>query len=477
MITCTSAWTLAECSKRRYGGSMKPPAALCLLLLMACRSAAPAADSAPAGGSDAGTDGADATDATDGADATDGSDSGQDSGQRPNPYADDPYALVDSTLILVSLDGFRHDYMERAETPNLDRIANEGLRVERLVAAFPTKTFPNHYTLATGLWPEHHGIVDNSFYAPDLGTTFSMSDAGDNRDPRFFGGEPIWITAERQGVPAGTMFWVGSEVVWPSGIQQTWAVPYDGSISYDARVDRVLYWLDQPTDAPRMLTLYFDEPDHAGHSYGPDDAHVTAAIEEVDAAVGRLIAGLEARGRLDQTDLVVVSDHGMTAIATERALYVDEVLDLDLVWIQSWGAWSNIWPRDEAHTDAILRGLRYLPHATCARREDLPEHLHFSSGERVAPLHCIADLGYTLTSSDWSDSIPDALTGGTHGYDSAETDMHGILLARGPHIQAGSRLAPVENVNVYSLLARLIEVEPAANDGSLAPWTEALRPR
>jgi predicted AlkP superfamily pyrophosphatase or phosphodiesterase len=391
----------------------------------------------------------------------------------PSPYADDPYALTESVVVLVSLDGFRWDYLDRAETPTLDRLVAEGAHAEALVPAFPTKTFPNHYTLATGLWPENHGIVDNSFYAPDLRETFDMFDSRDNQDPRWWGGEPIWITAERQGVTAGTMFWVGSEVQWTHGISATYAVPYDGSIPFSDRVERVLYWLDQPTDAPRLVTLYFNEPDHSAHSYGPDHDYVTEAIEQVDAVLAELVAGLEARGQLDTTDLVVVSDHGMTALSDDRLIVVDEHLDLDRVWVHSWGPWMSIWPMEASETDAIVAGLQALPHALCAARADLPPELHFSVGRRVAPVHCIADVGWTLTSADWGAGS----FRGTHGYSPADADMHGLFVARGPHILPGARLPATDNVHVYSLLARLLEIRPATNDGELAPFGAALRPR
>lgn len=395
----------------------------------------------------------------------------------PSPYADDPYILTASTVILISVDGFRWDYAERADTPTLDRLAAEGVRADGLVPAFPTKTFPNHYTLATGLWPAHHGIIDNQFYAPDLHASFDMFSARDNADERWFGGEPIWITAERQGVRAGTMFWVGSEVQWSHGIRQTWAVPYDGSVPFAERVDRILYWLDQPEDAPRFVTLYFNEPDHAGHAHGPEDPRVARAVETVDAMLGRLVAGLEARGRLDETDLVVVSDHGMTGISSDRLLYVDDHIDLDTVWVHSWGAWMNLWPVAGVDPDRVVAQLQGLPHASCARREDLPEALHFGTGERIAPVHCVAELGFTLTSRAFAEENPDRVRGGTHGYNPAERDMHGLLVARGPHLQPGLRLPPVENVHVYALLARMLEVAPAAHDGQLDVWSDALRPR
>lgn len=392
----------------------------------------------------------------------------------PHPYADDPYVKTNARVILVSVDGFRRDYLERADTPTLDRLAREGVLSDGLVPSFPTMTFPNHYTLATGLHPAHHGIVDNSFFAPDLFDVFSMFDDAAQRDPRWWGGEPIWITAERQGVTAGTLFWVGSEVQWDHGISQTWRLDYDGTESFTDRVDRVVYWLAQPDNAPRLVTLYFNEPDHTGHAYGPSDDRVTQQIESVDRTLSYLVQELQRRNLYDDTNLVIVSDHGMADINTERLVYVDDVIDIDDVWSFSWGAWFNAWPKEGVDADALVEQLQTLEHASCHQQGDYPERWAFNSGTRVPPIVCVAETGWQLTSRAFAAENASLLTGGTHGFDNNDPQMHGLFVARGPHLQQGVTLPTVSNVHVYSLLARMLEIVPADNDGTLEAWAGVL---
>lgn len=393
----------------------------------------------------------------------------------PGPYASDPYTKTEARVLLVSVDGFRRDYLDRANTPTLDRLASEGVLLDGLVPAFPTMTFPNHYTLATGLHPAHHGIIDNSFYAPDLHDWFSMTSTSAQRDPRWWGGEPIWITAERQGVTAGTHFWVGSEVRWEHGISQTWRVDYDGSIPFRERVDRVVYWLAQPDNPPRLVTLYFNEPDHTGHEYGPDDVRVIQQIEEVDRTLSYLVQELQRRDLYSGTNLVVLSDHGMSALSPDRRVYVDDAVSTDRFVAHSWGALFTAWPRRFVDEEALLADLQTLEHASCHAKGAFPERWAFNEGDRVPPLVCVAEEGWELTTRAYEADNPGGYLGGTHGFDPADPEMHALFVARGPHFREGVTLPAVDNVHVYSLLARLLQVEPAENDGSLSVWAGALR--
>ena len=267
-----------------------------------------------------------------------------------------PVPETTPTLVLVSLDGFRWDYLDRpgVQAPTLRWIA-EGVRAGRLVPVFPTKTFPNHYSLVTGLHPEAHGIVGNSMRDPGRlvdgqPARFSLSDRDALADSRWWGGEPIWVTAERQGVPTGTVFWPGSEAEI-GGVRPGRWLPYDGEMPYAARVDTALAWLDAP-DPPRLVTLYVEAVDDAGHRYGPDAPEVGAAIARVDSALARLVDGLRQRGRLDQTSLVVVSDHGMTALSPSRVVLLDDALDLavdDVDWGEPVGVWPGPGARRRRH--------------------------------------------------------------------------------------------------------------------------------
>lgn len=384
----------------------------------------------------------------------------------------DPSGGSGETVILVSLDGFRRDYLERAQTPVLDRLAAEGVLADGLVPVFPTKTFPNHVSIATGLYPAHHGIVGNRFRDPDLGL-FEMFDYGDNTDPRFWLGEPIWVSAEKDGVTAATMFWTGSEVDY-DGWHQTYRVAYDGSISFASRVERVLSWLDRPeSERPRMATLYMNEPDHQGHADGASSETVVTAVQQVDYELGRLVQGLEERGLFDAVHLLVVSDHGMADIGGDKLVYVDDYVDLERLSADNWGPWVPMRPT-VGTADELAAALVDVPHATCATAEDLPDRLRYVGSERIAPVHCIAEVGWSLTTRAWTEEYPDWYRGGTHGYDPADTEMHGILVARGPRLKVGATVPPLENVHLYGLMADILGIRPADNDGDAAVWSTLL---
>ena len=374
-------------------------------------------------------------------------------------------------VILVSFDGFRADYLSAYETPSLDRLAARGVVSEGLVPVFPTKTFPNHYTQVTGLYPDSHGIVGNTFYDPGTQSIFTMS----STESHWWGGEPIWVTAEKQGLSAATCYWVGSEAAI-QGVRPSRWLTYDGSLSDADRVDLVLSWIDEP-EPPALVTVYFSQVDSAGHRYGPLTDATEQAVGEVDAALGRLLDGLETRGLQDKADVVVVSDHGMAQLSPERMIFLDDHIDTDDpdVYILSWGAMV---PLDvpEARVDEALAALADVPHLTCAPKDNTPAHWHHGDNERIASVLCVADAGWSVSTRSWFEGHSDSYGGGTHGYDPLDVEMHGVFLARGPHFAEGVTVAPFESVEVYNLLARALGVVPADNDGDLSRIPTVLRP-
>ena len=372
------------------------------------------------------------------------------------------------TLVLVSLDGFRWDYLDRpgVAAPTLRWIA-EGVRAERLVPVFPTKTFPNHYSLVTGLHPEAHGIVGNTMRDPERladgePARFSLGNREAVIDGQWWLGEPIWVTAERQGVPSATVFWPGSEAEI-GGVRPGRWLRYDGDLAYAARVDTALAWLDAP-DPPRLVTLYFEAVDDAGHRYGPDAPEVAAAIARVDATLARLVDGLRQRGRLDATDLVVVSDHGMTAVSPDRVVVIDDAVDLAVDDVD-WGEVPGVWPGPGRDPDVLVARLSALPHMTAYRKEDLPARLHYAASPRIPPIVVLVDEGWTASSRARVARNPDRPSGGTHGYDNRFPSMHGIFLARGPRFRSGLATGPVQTVDVYGIVAQALGLRPAPNAG------------
>ena len=386
-------------------------------------------------------------------------------------------ADAETALVLVSLDGFRWDYLDReVEAPTLRWIAG-GVRAERLIPVFPTKTFPNHYSLVTGLHPEAHGIVGNSMRDPERledgePARFSLSNREALADSRWWSGEPIWATAERQGVGSATVFWPGSEAEI-SGVRPGQWLPYDGDMAYDDRVDQALDWLDAE-DPARLVTLYFEAVDDAGHRHGPDAPQVADAIARVDAALARLVDGLRQRGRLESTDLVVVSDHGMTSRSPDRVVVIDDAVDLDVDDVD-WGEVPGVWPGPGRDHAEIVRRLSALPHLTAYRKQDLPARLHYADSPRIPPIVVLADEGWTASSRAYVERNPDRPTGGTHGYDNAFESMHGLFVARGPSFRTGLETGPIQAVDVYGILTRALGLTPAPNAGDPGAASRVLR--
>ncbi len=389
--------------------------------------------------------------------------------QRAEPHAP-------SAVILVSIDGWRWDYLDRADAPVLRSIAARGVRAEGLEVVFPSKTFPSHYTIVTGLYPDEHGIVSNSIEDPDIEGRFTLGNRAVRDDPRWWGGEPIWLTAERQGVRAAPLFWPGSDVEIDGRRPSYWA-PFDDDLPNEQRVDQVLEWLALPeAERPRFLTLYFSIVDSTGHTSGPESGEVMAAAAEADRMLARLVAGLEANGRLDDVHLVVVSDHGMAQLSPDRVIVLDDYLDVSTVDIIDMTPVLGVRPRD-ADVERVYAALRDRhPALRIYRREDVPPEYRHSRSPRVPPIVGIADDGWTIATrailERWKTS---GMPGGNHGYDPRLRSMHGLFVAAGPRLKRGELVPPIESIHLYELMCELLGIEPAPNAGALEAIGHMLR--
>lgn len=379
-----------------------------------------------------------------------------------------PEQRLDPTIILVGLDGFRWDYMERGVTPNLDRLAARGVRAERLIPPFPTTTFPSFYTVATGLHPESHGIVANTMYDPVFRSWFRIRDTSAVRDGRWWGGEPIWVTAEKQGQTAATFFLPGTEAP-VAGIRPTYWKPFDRSIPKAARIAQILRWLELPPgQRPTFITLYLGEVDAVAHDYDPDSApEVTAAIRRVDATLGDLFDGLEERGLLDEINIIVVSDHGMAATSPERVIFVDDYVDLEKANVVDWSPVLALRPREDDLEEVYDALADAHPHLAVYRKREIPERLHYRSHRRIAPIIGIADEGWSTSNRRYYERNRDRFTGGTHGYDNALLSMGALLVAAGPAFERGRVTPPIHSVHLYDLMCHILGLEPAPNEGNL----------
>ena len=371
----------------------------------------------------------------------------------------DPYR---NYVVMVSLDAFRWDYPDLYYTPNLDKLAKEGVKADRLIPSFPTVTFPNHYTIATGLYPDHHGIVNNNFPAPDLGLYYRIGDRTAVGNPAFYGGEPVWITAMNQGIKSASFFWVGSEAPVKGKHPTYWKI-YDESITYEERIDTVIKWLAYPSGKrPGLITLYFDEPDATSHDYGPVSAETGKVVQRLDSLIGILrmkISALPFSGRIN---LIVLSDHGMGQVSPERYINIRSAVPQRMI--------ASIFGSNPVYTinatdgkkDSVLYLLGKVKGLKAYDKAQIPARLHYGTNQRIQDIVVIAD-------SSWSiGTRPDGsfYRGGAHGYDNANSDMHAVFYAAGPAFKKGYSFDHLNNTDIYDLVCRILKITPAQNDGN-----------
>ena len=381
-------------------------------------------------------------------------------------------------VVLVSIDGFRWDYLDRYEAPNLRKLADDGVRAEGLIPQFPSKTFPNHYTIVTGLRLASHGVISNNMRDAAIPGEFSMANRDVLADPRWWAGEPIWNTVEKQGGVAAAMFWPGSETVIGGG-QATYWTPFDDDLPHAARVDRVLSWLKLPEGKrPSFLTLYYSDVDSSGHDEGPESAAVRDAVAAVDRSIGELVRGVTAAGLVDRVNYVIVSDHGMAQLSPDRRIVLDQFIDVAQADVVDWAPVLALSPRD-GDVEKLYAALKNKhPHLAVYRREELPAEYGLTGHPRLPAVIGIADEGWYITSkrevARWGQPERNA-PGGTHGYDARLKSMHGLFIASGPRFRSGLVVKPFENIHVYELMCAVLGVTPAKNDGDPAVTRDMLR--
>ena len=369
------------------------------------------------------------------------------------------------TVILISIDGLRWDFPEKTATPTLDFLTRSGVRAERLIPSFPTKTFPNHYTIVTGLYPGHNGILANNMYDPVRHKFFALDLRDAIRDSTWWRGEPIWVTAEKQGLKTAPIFWVGSETTI-NGIKPTYQVPFDATWSNRKRVEKALELLDlPPSERPFFLTIYFNNVDDACHDFGTSSDEVKKAIRDADQDIGFLLAGLKTRNLLEKVDILVVSDHGHADLSPDRVIYLDDYLDLDLVQVVDWNPVAEINPAEETEEEIYDQLVHANPHWTVYHRDEIPRRYHYRGDRNLPKIIAVADEGWAITSH--RTVKPEYISGSTHGFDNHLLSMGATFIAHGPDFKSGFKMPPFANIHIYELLTHLLDLAPAPNDGSL----------
>ena len=365
--------------------------------------------------------------------------------------------------VIVSLDGFRWDYPDMYKTPNLDRMAADGVKAVML-PSYPASTFPNHYTLATGLVPDHHGIINNTFWDVKNRRQYSMGDSATRNNPEYYLGEPIWITAQKQGVKTGNMYWVGSDIAIKKS-HPTYYRPWNAKpfLTFEQRIDTVLTWLQKPEpERPRLIMLYFEEPDGSGHHNGPCSLPTGAVVQHMDSLVGVLRKKIEALPFGGDINLIVTSDHGMTDISPERVVNINDYVKPEWCEVIDGRTPTSIFSKPE-YRDSICNALKKAAHIRVWKKE-----LHYGSSDRIGDIVVAPELGWQFT-----DVARD--TKGAHGYFPQSPDMQVMFRAIGPDFKRGYISGGFVNVDIYPLLSHLLQIVPEKTDGRFERIKDILR--
>lgn len=397
------------------------------------------------------------------------------------------------TTILISLDGFRADFLHRSLTPTLSGFVREGVSPKHMLPSFPSLTFPNHFTLVTGQYPEAHGIVGNSFWDPNMAKEFNYTDPEKSMKPEYWNAEPLWSTVESQDLKSAIHMWPGSEAhILP---EPTYVDNFNADEPLDNKVRRILGWLDLPgpndvgasleQPRPQLIAAYVPDVDADGHMYGPNSTYIRSTIAEVDGMLGSLFQGITERNLTDVVNVVIVSDHGMATTSSHRLIQLEDLIDPELIEHTDGWPLYGLRPKDqsEEQLNKLYKELvekQMLPQyrgnfEVYLRDYNMPARYHFSNNDRIAPLWIVPKTGWAIvTKTEFN--IEEALARdevyhprGLHGYDFEDPLMRAIFVARGPafpHPQ-GSEVEPFQNVEVYNIVCDSLGIEPNPNNGTL----------
>lgn len=371
-------------------------------------------------------------------------------------------------VVLVSFDGFRYDYATKYNLPHFKSLIKQGASAE-MIPSFPSKTFPNHYTIVTGLYPGHHGLVDNSFYDTELKKSYGMKDPKAVTDPAFYGGTPLWQLTQQGGMKSASYFWVGSETAI-QGKTPDYYYPFNDSEPNQKRIDQTIEWLNLPeADRPHFISIYFSLVDHAGHDFGPSSNETKQAGMTADSLLGNLMDKLKTVKL--PVNLIVVSDHGMVELKQEESTYIvlNKLLDTKnkAVSFANGGTQTHFYT---SNPDSLYNLLKKLEnHFKVYRQKDFPAKWNYQ-GPRIGDPMIAAEPGYyiSVTPKDFVKYPPKAPVFGVHGYDpSVVKDTHAIFYAIGPNVKSGSTVPAFENINVYPFIAKILGLKTPKIDGDV----------
>ncbi len=374
-------------------------------------------------------------------------------------------------VIILSMDAFRWDLAARSHTPTLDSLAHAGTYAE-IYPVYPSNTFPSHYSMATGLHPDHHGVVNNNFYDRHQGREMSVFDTTDVRTPGFWGGEPIWNTIERQGKKAHIYMWPGSEVPINGRQASVWT-RYSSKPTYYERADWVLRDMTRPeSEIPDLVMWYFEQPDAVMHNYGPNSKQAVAQAERIDSVLTYFFREIRRSPVFDRINFIVTADHGMAELSDKRVINLYELLDTTQIIRIVNGNPFGIEVRP-AYTQKALRTIRKTGHIRAWKREEMPKRFSYGSHPtRLTNLILIPEIGWTLNYAARPKPLQKL---GTHGFDNQDRDMHMVFYGSGPAFKRGFKQTSFQNQNIYQLICDLLRVKPAPNDAVRRQYQGMLR--
>ncbi|NXX43619.1 ENPP1 phosphodiesterase, partial [Tricholaema leucomelas] len=393
-----------------------------------------------------------------------------------------PKGFTKSPLLLFSLDGFRAEYLQTwgGLLPVISKLQKCGTHTSSMRPVYPSKTFPNHYSIVTGLYPESHGIIDNKMYDPRRNAFFTLQ-TEEKLNPQWYQGQPIWLTAMYQGLKAATFFWPGSDVAVNGSFPNLYEI-YNGSVPFEERVVTVLRWLQLPEDErPHFYTLYLEEPDSSGHQFGPVSSGVIMALQRVDSIVGMLMDGLKQLNLHKCLNILFISDHGMEAGSCRRTAYLESYLPDVQEFTVVPGPAARLRPNnvpDEYFSfdyEGIVRNLTCIEPKQPFKaymKQLLPKRFHYSYNDRIEPLHFYLESQWQLARKPGEIK---RCTGGFHGSDNGLPSMQAIFIAFGPAFKSRTQVDPFENIEVYNLMCDLLDLKPAPNNGTHGLLNHLLR--
>ena len=376
----------------------------------------------------------------------------------------------DNYTVIISLDGLRWDYLDTYDVPFMNQLAREGVKAV-MQPSFPSKTFPNHYTLATGLTPDHHGIIANIFWDREKGVEYSLSNKETRADSRYYGGDPVWLTAKHQGVKTATVFWVGSDVAVKGEYPTYWRDYQTEQLDFESRVDEIIRLLSLPEqDRPHLVMAYFEEPDRSGHDNGPMHRNTRLAVENMDLLLSKLWARIQLLPFADKVNFIVTGDHGMASVDPKRFVDIDDVLPKR--WYERFcnDYPTLIYASAPQYIDSICDALQRVDHIRAWKRADIPAYLGYGTDKNMGDVVVLPDVGWLFADK------PSKKQRGSHGFDHTAADMQVGFRAIGPDFKVGYVKADrFRNVCVYPLLCYLLGVTPSPNDGSLEEVRDLLK--